>query len=224
MKLGNSNRQTRALTLVEVLVVIVVIAAFVLWLLPRLAMSQRRTARIGCINNLKEVALASKIWAADNNDKYPMQVPVVQGGVMELAITGNVVAVFQVMSNELSSPKILHCWEDTKHQYATNFTTDFSSQNISYFVGLDASTNNPISILYGDDNFQINGTEVKSGVLELTTNTPIAWTTTRHSFGGNIVLIDGSAWRTANSELRSAITKQYEWASGFTNRFRWAIP
>jgi len=57
---------------------------------------------------------------------------------------------------------------------------------------LDASTNYPQAFLSGDDNFEIGGVPVKSGLLQFSTNTTIAWTGARHEFAGNIGLADGS--------------------------------
>ncbi len=58
---------------------------------------------------------------------------------MERAATGNVAAVFPVMSNELNTPKILFCPEDKIRTQATMFTaTQPGNSNISYFVNLDA--------------------------------------------------------------------------------------
>jgi prepilin-type processing-associated H-X9-DG protein len=143
---------------------------------------------------------------------------------MEVAAAGNVAAVFQAVSNEMSTPKILFCPLDASRHYATNFTTDFSPQNISYFVGLDANETNASSILIGDDNLEVGGVAVKSGVLELSTSTPILWTKTRHHLAGNVAFADGSAWQMVNSQLKGVILKQFEPPSTFTNRFRWAIP
>jgi prepilin-type processing-associated H-X9-DG protein len=77
----------------------------------------------------------------------------------------------------------------------------------------------------GDDNFEINGTPVKSGVLEIRTNTPIAWTGERHKFWGNIGFADGSVQSGTSSWLTNAIIKQYEPTFGVvTNGFAFAIP
>jgi hypothetical protein len=131
-----------------------------------------------------------------------MSVSVTTGGAMESAATGDVVPTFQVMSNELSTPKILLCPVDTDRSYATNFASGFTAKNISYFVGLDVSTNSPQTFLSGDDNFAIGGVPVKSGLLQLLTNDPIAWTAARHKFVGNIGLADGSVcWKTDAKSL-----------------------
>jgi prepilin-type N-terminal cleavage/methylation domain-containing protein/prepilin-type processing-associated H-X9-DG protein len=207
MKPHRSNQRNRAMTLTEVLVVVVVLAFLTLvffpWPEPR---ARKKAARIICVNNLKQIGLAFQLWAEDNNDKYPMRVSVTNGGMMEMAATGDVVATFQVMSNELSTPKILFCLEDTNQKMTTHFGTNLTSKNISYFIGLDASTNSPQAFLCGDDNFAIGGVPVKSGLLEIPTNVPITWTAARHTNGGNIGLADGSV--------------QQVTISGLTNLFR----
>ena len=109
------------------------------------------------------------------------------------------------MSNQLSTPKILHCPSDTDTFAATNSWSELNNQNVSYFVGLDASENDPQAILSGDDNFEINGVPVKSGLLEFSTNAPIAWSAARHKFAGNISLADGSVQSVTISGLTNLV-------------------
>jgi hypothetical protein len=221
MKLMHSNRRA-ALTLIEVLVVIAAFVVMAAILIPGEDVHKRKAKRINCINNLKEISLAFKIWSNDSTADFPTQRPEQRGGARELGAAGNVAGVFLVMSNELTIPRILICPADTDHQAARSFTSGLNNQNISYFIGLDATEANPDSILMGDDNFEIKRTEVKSAVLQLTTNTPIAWTSGRHHFAGNIALADGSARPVTTAELTKAINKQT--VEGDTNRFRWAVP
>jgi prepilin-type processing-associated H-X9-DG protein len=204
MKPRFSKKTTNALTLVEVIVVIAVLVIAVALILPALAMAKRKTSKISCANDLKEVGIAFRLWEGDNNDKYPMAVSLTNGGAMELVATGNVAACFRVMSNELNTPKILLCPEDTRRVLATNWST-LNNSNISYFVGLDAVESKPQMILGGDDNFAIGGVPVKSGVLQLLTNTPVAWTKDRHPGWGNICLADGSVQQLTMDGLRQAL-------------------
>ena len=88
------------MTLTEVLVVVVVLVVLVVVFLPAFITDDPRNySGINCVNNLKQVGLAFKIWADDNNGKYPMEISIANGGTMELAATGDVVATFQIMSN-----------------------------------------------------------------------------------------------------------------------------
>jgi competence protein ComGC len=201
MKLRCSHRRNHALTLVEVLVVAIVIALLAMVFFPHTEPRARaKFARIICINNLKQISLAYRIWEGDHGDKYPMSVSVTNGGVMEI-LNQSTWMIHLVMSNELSTPKILFCPADTDHLPATDFSTGFSAQNISYFIGLDADEKDPQALLSGDDNFAIGGVPVKSGLLNVTTNTSITWTATRHHFAGNVALADGSVQQMTNPGL-----------------------
>ena len=211
------NQRTNALTLVEVLVVIAVLVIAVALILPVLAKAKRKSSRISCANDLKQVGIAFRLWEGDNNDKYPMAVSVTNGGAMELTATGNVAACFRVMSNEVNTPKILLCPNDASRVWATDFFT-LNNSNISYFVGFDAVESKTQMFLSGDDNFAIGGVPVKSGLLELTANTSIVWSSGRHvlpnfpfwtparyKFAGNIGLADGSVQQLITDGLRQAL-------------------
>lgn len=156
MKTALIKKRDHALTLVEVLVVIVVLVVIAAIVLPAFRAAHSPTMPIRCINNLKQIGLAYITWAGDNNDKFPMEISVTNEGTMELAATGNVVATFQIMSNELNTPRLLICPEDKGRITANNFAADFNNSRISYFIGLDASTNFPQAFLSGDDNFEIS--------------------------------------------------------------------
>ncbi len=123
---------------------------------------------------------------------------------MELNNGRNAWLNYLAMSNVLDTPHVLWCPDDKGHVLATNWTSGFSAKNISYFVGLDASTNHPHMFLSGDDNFVIGGVPVKSGLLEFSTNAAIAWTEERHFFAGNIVFADGSVEQTSLQGLQKA--------------------
>jgi prepilin-type processing-associated H-X9-DG protein len=204
MKLHQTTRGNRALTLTELLVVICVLAVLVAVLLPALRVPDG-PMKINCVNNLKMVGLAFRIWEGDNGDKYPMQISVTNGGAMELALAGNISAIYLVMSNELSSPKVLICPQDAARHYATNFMTDLNHQTISYFVGLEADDKYPQMILSGDDNLDVNGVRVRPGILNLSTNASVGWTKERHGRAGNIGLVDGSVASVTVRGLQSVL-------------------
>jgi prepilin-type N-terminal cleavage/methylation domain-containing protein len=174
----------KAFTLIELLVVIAIIAILAAMLLPALAAAKRKAQKISCVNNLKQVGLAYRIWAGDNNDRYPQAVPYASGGAdVYVAKSGgtpqgyvnNPGMVYMVMSNELSTPKIIYCPSDNIHPtMATNFSfqdvlgvnppainqkaaQQTSNAKFSYFVNGDASDVDPQLIIGGDMNIGTAG-------------------------------------------------------------------
>ncbi len=190
VKLHSSNKQTKAFTLIELLVVIAIVALLAGLLFPALAKAKMKAQRINCHNTLKAIGLSFRLWAGDNNGKYPMQVSVTNGGSMEFSANRETFRHFQVMSNELSTPKIVVCPSDVRSS-ATNFASEFSNTNVSYFVGVDAKEGNPQMLLIGDRNI-VHGNDPKNGLLELTTNSPVRWTRAMHKLAGNVGVADGS--------------------------------
>jgi len=153
---------------------------------------------------LKQIGLAYRQWGMDNGDKYPDQVSVTNGGTMELVTSGLAYVHFLALSNELNTPKILLCPADTNRIAATEFIS-FNNSNLSYFAALDAAESRPQGFLSGDDNFTVNGAKPKRGVLDLWTNSMIAWLPTRHNLQGNIGLADGSVQGFTTPRLQQAL-------------------
>ena len=137
---------------------------------------------------------------------------------MEFTTGPNVWRHFQVMSNELSTPKVLTCPSDRPGMSATNFTF-MNNSNVSFFVGVAATETNPAALLAGDRNIT-NTTPVKNGILNLTTaNNTAGWTAEMHGRVGNIILSDGSVQQVNISGLRAAVQN-----TGFTsNRLQMPI-
>ncbi len=202
MKL-TQTKSIRAFTRTELLVTIaclvVILAAIIL---PAVAKRTAHSARIGCLNNIKNIGLAFRIWATDNHDLFPMQVSTNDGGTKELIPSGAVFPHFLAMSNELSTPKILLCPNDNRPA-ATNFMSDLTDTNISYFLNLDA-VENPSDMLAGDRNLT-NRPPAGSRLVPITKNSILSWTEEMHFGKGNLVFGDGHVAQFANGSTGTVV-------------------
>ena len=240
----------RAFTFIELLVVVAIIAALVILRLPTLAGTKANVQRINCSNNLKKVGIAFRSWADNRNGRMPMAVATTQGGALSAvgykatgatfvacfnttdvgaAGKGGVYQMFAVMSNELTTPKILYCPAEYRpniqrgsvfgNTVGTN-TGFFSDNGASYFVGVDANTVNPNMLLTGDHNLgdtgnppttaQIYG-DGKGNFISLGTNglaaTWVGWADNQHAKQGNVAFADGSVQNLTTTRLHEALSK-----------------
>ncbi len=226
--------------MVELLAVLATIAVLPFMMLPRLSSVKVKASRIKCVSNLKQVGLAFRIFAGDNNDKYPFAAT----NNPAFNNTSNAWLHFQAMSNELASAKILMCPADRNrlNSAATDFLgtaqslSDASKRTlaISYFVGTGAAETRPKSILTGDRNiapdetsgsysgYYVFGPIALGGATQvaITADTP-AWsnnaTNALHNLQGNIVLGDASVHQVTGQKLRDQLNAAVNAYSGRIN-------
>jgi len=149
-----------------------------------------------------------------------MQVSVRDGGTMELVNSGVVFPHFLVMSNELSTPKMLICPEepDRRRISATTFDSTipagvanqipFTNDNrVSYFIGVDADEKYPSMLLCGDRNLSVDGVGARHGLNSVWTNSAVAWSDSRHANACNIGMADGSVQQPSTAALRPLLTQ-----------------
>jgi len=216
MDTKSSLNHRHAFMFVELLVIIAVIAILAGLLLPALAKAKQKAQRINCVNNLKQVGLAFRLWSGDNGDMYPPRVPVNKGGSKDYVPGGNVFRHFLCMSNELSTPKILACPADDREP-ALDFR-QLKNGNISYFAAVEADETRPEMLLSGDRNLLLNGEPVVTGLATIKSTDTLGWTSEIHQDAGNIGMADGSVLQVTTGGLR-----QLNRHVG-TNIYRLAIP
>lgn len=87
-----------------------------------------RAQRISCVNNLKQLCLAVRLWAGDNNDVFPSHI--------------------LAMTNEINTPKILVCPADTNRQPAASWS-EFGPAHLSYeYLAADGNESQPQRVLF----------------------------------------------------------------------------
>jgi hypothetical protein len=91
------------------------------------AAASEKAMRIQCVNYLKNIGLAARVWANDQGDVLPGD--------------------FLTMSNELSTAKILICPADKAHNIAKNWQ-EFNASNASYELLSPGATVTDVQVLY----------------------------------------------------------------------------
>ena len=82
-------------------------------MLPALAKAKEKAQSITCVSNLKQIGLASRLYAGDHKDVFPVD--------------------FMTIKKELGTPRFLICPSD-KTKTATGNWSNFDPQNISYEI------------------------------------------------------------------------------------------
>jgi hypothetical protein len=207
-----------AFTRADLLCLIAGIWLVALMAFPGLAGFEKSSSQANCLNNLRQIGQALRAWGQEQ-EVFPWGIPIANGGSYGYANTWE---HFLILSNFLSSPRVLACPSDTRAP-----ARDFSSSPgglawpagghnnaVSYFLHMDALYGRHTMLLAGDRHLtggtDYQGCRVLPSNLAYTVSPslPAVWTNAIHGANaGNLLFVDGSAVSTSSAGLKSAVDR-----------------
>jgi competence protein ComGC len=205
-----------AFTRAELLTVLAGLALLALVVLPALANNRARSARVICANNLRQIGAAMQLWGNDHNDQLPYALFPQEGGTRLHPLAPNAWFHFSWISNELVSPRLLHCPSDDGRP-ATDFSgspdggylnPNFANRSTRYFLSHSLGQIVwPTTFISGDRNVgggRIGGDSVFGTSLGLLASGLAWWSNGLHGAEGNILRSDGAVFQFSDDGFRRA--------------------
>lgn len=186
----------------EVLGILAGVILVALLLVPRATGTGRKSERIRCVNNLKQLGISLRVFQDDLQGRSrPLS------GLEDASLY---YAWLMTVSNELATPRVLVCSTDRRTRVEVANWGEVGSPHarnrvVSYFAGPDADEVHPRRVMFGDRSLEagpplppFSYRSPRSVLGDLGTNAAVferslRWTpNAMHRNQGNLVLADGS--------------------------------
>lgn len=192
---------------------------------PLLGTTRSDSERAGCMNNLRRIGTAVRLWAGNHEDRVPWLTPLAEGGsLLPSPKALNAYEEWATLTNELVTPRRLVCPADVDAKIADEWfgpkgfltNPNYGPNALSYLVGLHALPDRPRALISADLNVSGSTWPAACGVvgannaraLRLTPVDPnISWTSRVHAQIGHLLLNDGSVLLTDSSSLRTTLAE-----------------
>jgi hypothetical protein len=216
------NSTKAAFARVELVALLAAFALFLVITAPLLANSGTDSRRAVCFNNLRQLGGALQRWASDHDEHVPWFTFTTNGGTKYPVANSKIATPWielVLLSNELSTARLLACPADNGAKTADNFTggpqgfanIGFRANALSYTIQFDSDLVRPRAVLLMDRDFRgegpLNGTcpQAGTGAWQFSTTTPapqVVWTNAVHLRAGHLLFADGGVEFTDSPRLK----------------------